>query len=261
MAILNVTPDSFSDGGSYGSTRAAIDAGLRMIDEGADLVDVGGESTRPGAIPVPLEEELDRAIPVVEGLARAGVRVSIDTYKPQVAKAALEAGAELVNDVTALRDPEMAGVCAASGCTVCLMHMKGTPPTMQQNPLYDDVVSEVRGFLLERAALSEREGIGRDKIWIDPGIGFGKTVEHNLELIRGLPALVGTGYPVLLGVSRKGFLGRVLGNPDHPAPIPDRLPGALAIQVMAQLAGVGVIRTHDVKQARAAADVVQDIRS
>ena len=257
MGILNVTPDSFSDGGSYASVQAAVDAGMRMLEEGADLVDAGGESTRPGAQPVALEEELRRVLPVVEGLARRGARVSVDTSKAEVARQALERGAKVVNDVTALSDPEMASVCTASGCTVCLMHMQGTPATMQKNPSYGDVVSEVRDFLLERVGHARSAGIAGERIWIDPGIGFGKTDEHNMALIRGLPVLVETGFPVLLGVSRKGFIGRIVGSKEHPASIPERLPGTLALQVIAQLAGVSIIRTHDVKEARAVARMVE----
>lgn len=259
MGILNVTPDSFSDGGQFGSAEAAVDAALRMREEGADLIDVGGESTRPGAEEVPVDEELRRVVPVVEALASRGVPVSVDTRKAAVAKAALEAGAAVVNDVTALGDPEMAAVCAAHGVPVVLMHMQGTPQTMQRNPEYHDVVSEVCAFLVERAHLAEAAGIHR--VWIDPGIGFGKTTQHNLRLLRHLDALVGTGYPVLLGVSRKAFIGRIAGGEATPAPVHERLEGTLAAQAWGQGVGVRMIRAHDVLVTRRAIDVIAAIQS
>lgn len=258
MGIINVTPDSFSDGGVHFSAQTAIDAGLRMIDEGADLVDVGGESTRPGAEEVPVEEELRRVIPVVEALASKGVKVSIDTLKARVAREALAAGAEMVNDVTALSHPEMAGIVAGASCTVCLMHMQGTPRTMQQNPVYNDVVTEVRDYLVERAQFAQQRGIAKERIWIDPGIGFGKTVQHNLLLLKHLHVLVATGYPVLIGVSRKSFIGRVL-NPDSPLPVEERLEGTLAAQAIAQMSGARIIRAHDVKESRRAIDIVSAV--
>ncbi|HWD38264.1 MAG TPA: dihydropteroate synthase [Fimbriimonas sp.] len=259
MGILNVTPDSFSDGGSYGCVQDAIDAGLRMVEEGADIVDVGGESTRPGSQPVPLDIEKQRVLPVIEGLAGQSVRISIDTYKAAVAREALQAGAQIVNDVTALRDPEMPGVCAEVECTVCLMHMQGTPQTMQQNPSYGDVVEEVKQFLLERAAFAKTQGIPKERIWIDPGIGFGKNDTHNLTVIRDLRVLTETGYPVLIGISRKGFIGRLLGSRESPAPAKDRLEGTLALQIYAQLAGAAILRTHDVRAARRAATVIESL--
>lgn len=258
MGIINVTPDSFSDGGVHFSAQDAIDAGRRMIDEGADMVDVGGESTRPGADEVPADEELRRVIPVIQALANASITVSIDTMKPRVASEALKAGAKIVNDVTAFSNPEMAGVAVEAGCTVCLMHMRGDPRTMQQNPVYHDVVGEVRDYLLARAAYAEGEGIARDKIWIDPGIGFGKTLAHNLLLLKHLDRLIETGYPVLIGVSRKSFIGRIL-SPNNPAPIEDRLEGTLAAQVIAQTKGARIIRAHDVLQAKRAIDVAAAI--
>jgi dihydropteroate synthase len=252
MAILNVTPDSFSDGGTHFGYQEAVDAGRRMVEEGADLVDVGGESTRPGSEPVPVEEELGRVLPVVQALSREGIAVSIDTSKAAVAREATAAGAVVVNDVTALADPEMAGVCAEAGCTVCLMHMKGTPKTMQREPHYENVVREVRDHLLARAAYAEAEGIGRDRIWIDPGIGFGKTIEHNLQLLRRLEDLVATRYPLLVGASRKGFIGRILGGEGAPFPADQRLEGTLAVQVLAQAKGARIIRAHDVRASRRA---------
>jgi dihydropteroate synthase len=248
MGVLNVTPDSFSDGGAHPDAPSAIRAGIAMAEEGADWIDVGGESTRPGAAAVPDAEELKRVLPVVLGLVREGLRVSIDTRKTSVAAVCLEMGAGMVNDVTALSAPSMAEVCAAYGCTVCLMHMQGEPSTMQAAPSYEDVVEEVRAYLLSRAAFAEAKGIARKRIWIDPGIGFGKTVEHNLSLLHHLGRLTKTRYPVLLGVSRKSFLGRITGA-DEPR---DRIEGALATQVLGQAQGVKMIRTHDVRATRRA---------
>lgn len=255
MGILNVTPDSFSDGGLFLDANAAVDRGCAMIDEGADIVDVGGESTRPGAAPVDEDEEFRRVIPVVEALASKGVPISVDTSKPGVALRALEAGAKVVNDVTALRSDGMAEVCAEHGCTVCLMHMKGEPRTMQTNPIYENVIAEVKAFLLERANFAETRGVRKDRIWIDPGIGFGKAVSHNLALLRNLESLVESGYPVLVGVSRKSFLGRLLGSDEAPLPADQRLEGTLAAQVLAQAKGARIIRAHDAKEARTAIDV------
>jgi dihydropteroate synthase len=256
MGILNVTPDSFSDGGQHFGFQTAVDAARQMVDDGAHVIDVGGESTRPGADPVSEDEETRRVVPVVEALAAAGITVSVDTMKASVARRALGAGAAIVNDVTALSDPEMAQVCADAGCTVCLMHMQGTPRTMQANPHYEDVVEEVRSFLVERAAFAQGHGIAADKIWIDPGIGFGKTVDHNLELLRNIPRLADTGYPVLIGVSRKSFIGRILGGA-VPLPVEDRLEGTLAVQGYAQLQGAKIIRAHDVKAAGRTVRMIQ----
>ncbi|MCZ7581705.1 MAG: dihydropteroate synthase [Fimbriimonadaceae bacterium] len=248
MGIVNVTPDSFSDGGSYADAPSAAARGLALIAEGADLIDVGGESTRPGAEPVPFEEELRRVLPVVEALARQSVTVAIDTSKSVVAKSCLEAGAKVVNDVRALSDPAMSEVCAEFGCGVCLMHMQNDPATMQIEPRYGDVVREVRDFLGERAESARRAGVAEENIWIDPGFGFGKTVEHNLALLRGLPAICGLGYPVLVGLSRKSFLGRIAGG-DTPLPIREREGVTLAAQALAQMGGAKVIRTHEITEA------------
>lgn len=246
MGVLNLTPDSFSDAGAYASVAEAVDAARRMMDEGADLIDVGGESTRPGAEPVSADEELRRVLLVVERLVTAGVPVSIDTMKAAVARAAIGSGVVAVNDVSALRDPGMLGILVESDVSVCLMHTQGTPQTMQFQPRYTDVVAEVRAALVDTATAAEAAGVNHDRIWIDPGIGFGKTDTHNLTLLANLNRLVETGYPVLLGVSRKGFLGRLLGGAGTHA----RLPGALAIQVLAQAEGVRIIRTHDVLETR-----------
>ena len=244
MGVLNVTPDSFSDGGRWLDPEVAVTHGLRMVAEGADVIDVGGESTRPGAEPVPVDEELRRVLPVVEALA-AHVRVSIDTRKAEVAGAAIEAGATLVNDVSA----SLASVAAAGGAGWVAMHMQGDPRTMQQAPAYDDVVAEVRTFLVERAASA-----GVDEVWIDPGIGFGKTLEHNLTLLRRLGELVATGYPVVVGTSRKAFLGRLTGG----AGVDDRVEASIATAAWSLSQGAAMVRVHDVAPTVAAANLLSD---
>ena len=249
MGVLNVTPDSFSDGGSFLEPGAALAHAQRMAAEGADLIDVGGESTRPGAQPVSLDEELGRVMPVLERLASGGgPPLSIDTSKSRVAEAATQAGVMFVNDVTALRgDPEMVGVVAESGAELCLMHMKGEPRTMQDAPRYDDLVSEVTGFLEERLAFAVREGVAEERVWLDPGIGFGKTLEHNLELLRRLGEVVALGRPVLVGVSRKRFIGALTGRPER-----QRLAGSVAANVIAFERGAHMFRVHDVAANREA---------
>lgn len=238
MGILNVTPDSFSDGGRYADLDAAVARGLAMVGEGAALVDVGGESTRPGATPAEPAVERDRVVPVVEALVAAGVRCSVDTRHASVAEAALDAGATLLNDVSA----SLWEVAAAAGVPWVAMHMLGDPRTMQADPRYDDVVAEVRAFLVERAERALAAGV--PEVWIDPGIGFGKTTEHNLSLLKHLDSLVATGHPVLVGTSRKGFLGRLTGG----APVDDRLEASLATAVWAIHAGAGMVRVHDVRE-------------
>ncbi len=255
MAILNVTPDSFSDGGAFLDTDRAVDRGLEAWRQGADLVDVGGESTRPGAAAVTASEELRRVLPVVERLHAQGVAVSIDTSKAEVAAAALEAGAESVNDVTALGDPEMAAVVAEAGAGLLLMHMQGTPRTMQDDPHYEDVVTEVRDFLTERAACAQRAGVEPGHICIDPGIGFGKDLGHNLDLLAHLGDLVETGLPVLVGTSRKSFLGRMLGIEDPRA----RDVATAATVALAISAGAAAVRVHDVATALQIARVTDAI--
>ena len=246
MGVVNVTPDSFSDGGLFLDADMAVEHGRRLVAEGALIVDVGGESTRPGAEPVPEEEELGRALPVVARLAAEGARVSIDTAKVGVARAALDAGAEIVNDVTAFRgSPEMAGLVAERGAGCVLMHMLGEPRTMQRDPRYDDVVSDVRAFLEERLAFAVGEGVAEERVWLDPGIGFGKTVEHNLELIRRLGEIAEIGRPVVVGTSRKSFLGKLTGRPEH-----ERMAGTVATNVMAFERGASVFRVHDVAEVR-----------
>jgi dihydropteroate synthase len=244
MGVLNVTPDSFSDGGLHLEPRAAIAAARRMLDEGAAVVDVGGESTRPGSRGVPLDEELRRVVPVLEGLE--GVPVSIDTSKPEVARRALALGAELVNDVTALRgDRAMAEVVADAGAYVCLMHMRGEPPTMQDDPVYDDVVSEVKAFLEERLAFSVAAGIREELVCLDPGIGFGKRPEHNRAILRRLDELVALGRPVLVGLSRKRSLGRLMGDPGATTATAAASVGAA---VAAYERGATILRVHDVRE-------------
>ncbi|MFH1104977.1 MAG: dihydropteroate synthase [Actinomycetota bacterium] len=243
MGILNVTPDSFSDGGKFLAFDAALGHGLQMHADGADLVDVGGESTRPGSDPVPADEEIDRVVPVIRALAAEGVVVSVDTSKAEVAAAAVEAGAAVVNDVTAFSDPAMAALVAESGVGVVLMHMLGTPRTMQADPRYGDVVAEVSDFLVTRAAAAEAAGIDRDRIALDPGIGFGKTLAHNLDLLTGgVGRLADTGHPVVVGASRKSFIERVLG----PIGPEDRDPATVAAHTLAIAAGAAVIRVHNV---------------
>jgi dihydropteroate synthase len=245
MGVVNVTPDSFSDGGEFLDPDAAVAHGLELVAEGAAILDVGGESTRPGAEPVGEDEELRRVVPVMERLAAAGTgaRLSIDTTKLAVAEAALAAGATIVNDVSALRQaPELAGLVAQSGATCCLMHMLGEPRTMQADPRYDDLVADVKAFLEERLEFAVGEGVAEERVWLDPGIGFGKTVEHNLELLRRLDEIVAIGRPVVVGTSRKSFLGKLAGG----RPESERLPGTIATNVLALERGAEVFRVHDV---------------
>ncbi len=261
MGVVNVTPDSFSDGGAFLDPDAAIAHARVLVGEGADILDVGGESTRPGAQPVDEHEELARVLPVLEGLAGgvAGAQLSIDTSKAAVARAALAAGASLVNDVSALRaDPEMAGVIAGGGADCCLMHMLGEPRTMQRDPRYDDVVDDVRAFLEERLGFAVAAGIAEERIMLDPGIGFGKTLEHNLTLLRRLDELAALGRPVAVGTSRKAFIGRILGEATgaaEPAPATARLAGTIATNVLALERGASVFRVHDVGPVREALSV------
>jgi len=242
MGIVNVTPDSFSDGGAFLEPRAAIAHGYELVAEGAAILDVGGESTRPGAAPVTEQVELRRVLPVIEGLADTGAQISIDTFKLAVAEAAVERGATLVNDVTALRHaPEIAGVVADRGCELCLMHMLGEPRTMQEAPRYDDVVSEVKAFLEDRLAFAVRAGVPEENVVLDPGIGFGKTADHNLQILNRLEELVAIGRPVVIGTSRKSFLGRIAGRD-----VNQRLGGTIATNVLALERGATIFRVHDV---------------
>jgi dihydropteroate synthase len=242
MGILNVTPDSFSDGGKFLDARQAIDHGLRLEDEGADLLDIGGESTRPYADPVSTEDELRRIMPVVEGLVgRAAIPLSIDTSKPAVARAALEAGAEIVNDVTALSDPQMRQVVRELQPGLCAMHMRGTPQTMQNEPTYADVVREIGEYLQQRRDQLTADGVAVARVCLDPGIGFGKTTSHNLELLQNCWRFHALGCPLLVGFSRKGLIGKVLGDPDA-----DRLAGGLGVASSLARQGVQILRVHEV---------------
>jgi len=243
MGVVNVTPDSFSDGGKFLDTQAAVAHARGLVGEGADLVDVGGESTRPGAAPVSETEELRRVLPVLEALH--DVPVSVDTRRPRVMQAVLAAGASMINDIEALRSPGAVEAVAKSSCGLCLMHMQGEPQTMQREPHYGDVVKEVKEFLAGRIAACERSGIARQRLVADPGFGFGKTVEHNLALLKRLPELAGLGVPLLAGWSRKSSLGRLTGR--HPG---ERLAGSLAAALLALLGGARILRVHDVKETR-----------
>jgi dihydropteroate synthase len=242
MGVVNVTPDSFSDGGRFADAAGAVAHALQMLEQGAAIIDIGGESTRPGAAPVPVDEELRRVIPVIERLRpRVAVPISVDTSKPEVMRAALAAGADMLNDVRALADPEALRAAADSRAAVCLMHMRGEPRSMQQAPYYRDVVTEVRDFLAARVAACKAAGIAEDRIAVDPGIGFGKTREHNLILIRRLKELVELGRPLLLGVSRKSTIGAITGRP-----VDQRFAGSLALATLAAWQGAAIIRAHDV---------------
>jgi dihydropteroate synthase len=253
MGILNVTPDSFSDGGRFSLIERAIEHALQMIDAGAGIIDVGGESTRPGAADVTEEEEIRRVVPVIEALSsRSAVVISIDTSKPAVMSAAVAAGAGLINDVRALREPGAVEAAARTEAAVCLMHMQGQPRTMQHEPHYTDVVAEVRAFLEERASACVAAGIGRDRLVLDPGIGFGKRLEHNLALLAHLPELGGLGLPLLVGVSRKSMFQALLGRA-----VEQRLAGGLAVATAAIMAGASIVRAHDVAETVDAVKVAQ----
>jgi dihydropteroate synthase len=265
MGVLNITPDSFSDGGLFMGPDAsgtpdyvkAIESALKMVEEGADIIDIGGESTRPGAQSVPEEEEIKRVLPVIEGIRRhSKVPVSIDTYKAGTARAAVLAGASIINDISAgAFDPEMAAVAAQTGAAIILMHIKGAPPDMQERPEYGDVVSEVRAYLAERADRLRAAGVSGDKILLDVGIGFGKTVLHNLALINRLDEIKSLGLPLVLGVSRKAFIGKLTGG----AEASDRLEGTIAASVIGIVRGADIIRVHDVRAAKRAAAVADAI--
>ena len=245
MGVVNVTPDSFSDGGRFQHTEAAVSHARRLVAEGADLVDIGGESTRPGAAPVSEQEEMDRVLPVVHALKALEKPISVDTRRPGVMKAALAAGASMINDVRALAEPYAHEAVATTGCAVCLMHMKGEPRTMQQAPHYDDVTKEVKAFLREAVRKARFAGIGQDRIVVDPGFGFGKTAAHNLALLNNLSRLKDLGVPVLVGVSRKSTIGALTGRP-----VEERLAGSLAMALLALEGGATILRVHDVKETR-----------
>lgn len=255
LGIVNVTGDSFSDGGQYLDAARAIEQGLKLREDGADLVDVGGESTRPGSQPVPLDEELRRVIPVVEALVRQGVAVSVDTLKPGVMRAAIDAGCSVINDVNAFRAPGAIDAVAAANVGLIAMHMQGTPETMQQAPRYDDVVAEVGAFLRARAAALEAAGVAPERIVLDPGFGFGKTLEHNKRLFRALPALASMGYPILVGLSRKKSIGDITGRP-----VGSRTAGSVAAALLAVQNGASLVRVHDVAETVDALKVLQALK-
>jgi dihydropteroate synthase len=256
MGIVNVTPDSFSDGGRFASVEAAVQQARRLIEEGADILDIGGESTRPGAAAVPVAEELARVLPVLEELSETPIPLSIDTYKPAVMAAALTAGASMVNDVRALREPGALAVLRGSDAAVCLMHMQGTPQTMQIDPRYEDVVGEVCGFLRERVEACEAAGIDRARIVIDPGFGFGKTKAHNIELLRHLGQLGVLGLPILAGLSRKSVLGTITART-----VGERVHSSIAAALVAVYRGAAIVRVHDVGATRDALAVYEAIES
>jgi dihydropteroate synthase len=256
MGILNVTPDSFSDGGRFHRFEDAVAQGMRMVQEGADIIDVGGESTRPGSDPVTLEEELFRVIPVITALAqKTEVPVSIDTYKSEVARRALDAGAQMINDISALRfDPEMKKIAGQYQVPVALMHIKGTPKDMQKDPHYDDVIAEVGDYLQESMRIAEQAGIDRERIIIDPGIGFGKRLQDNLNILKNLSEFSILGCPILIGCSRKSFIGKILN-----LPVGERLEGSLAALAVAVMNGANIVRVHDVKESKRVAALVDAI--
>jgi len=253
MGIVNVTPDSFSDGGKYLQRDTALVHALGLIAEGADILDIGGESTRPGARPVSIQEEMDRVLPIIEELRDAAVPISIDTFKPEVMLAAIAAGAQMVNDINALQDAAAMDAVAASHAAVCLMHKQGNPQTMQEQPVYQNVVAEICAFLSDRIAAAEAAGIKRDRIVIDPGFGFGKTLAHNLALLRGLNELTALSVPVLAGLSRKSMLGALTGQD-----VAQRLPASVAAALIAVQRGANIVRVHDV---RATVDALKILRA
>jgi len=261
MGILNVTPDSFADGGKYYTFDKATARAEKMVSEGTDIIDIGGESTRPGAEPVPLEEELKRVIPVISELAKKiKVKISIDTYKSEVARQALDKGASLVNEISGLRfDPQMVEVISKYGVPVIIMHMQGTPRNMQENPYYEDVVKDIYSFFEERINFALENGIKKENIYLDPGIGFGKTVEHNLQILRRINEFHSLGYPLVLGTSRKSFIGKSLDSSGQGLPVEERLEGSIASYVWAIIHRIRILRVHDVKEALRAVKVTEAI--
>jgi len=256
MGVINVTPDSFSDGGKYALTTQAAARATALIDEGADILDIGGESTRPGALPVTLDEERRRVLPLVERLADCGIPVSVDTQKPELMREAIAAGASMINDINALATPGALEAVAATSAAACLMHKQGDPQTMQRDPHYGDVVTEVRGFLAARVEAAQRGGIGHDRLVIDPGFGFGKTLEHNLALLRGLMQIVDLGVPVLAGLSRKSMLGRITGREAE-----GRVFASVAAALIAVEKGASIVRVHDVAATRDALAVWNAVKN
>ena len=257
MGIVNVTPDSFSDGGKFVSTELAVQHALQLIAEGADIIDIGGESTRPGAVPVSLDQELSRVIPVIEALSKVvTVPISIDTYKPEVMRLAITAGADMVNDVRALQESSALEIVAASNVGVCLMHMQGIPQTMQTDPHYENVIEEVKQFLVQRLHVAEQAGISKERILLDPGFGFGKRTVHNIALIQNLNQFAGIGQPLLVGLSRKSVLGAIVGGDEQ-----QRLHAGLAAAVITAMKGAKILRVHDVKATVDALKVVSAIQN
>ena len=255
MGVMNITPDSFSDGGKLSTLEHAIGHAKKLIEEGADILDVGGESTRPGAAPVGLQEELDRVIPVIEALKeRFDTRVSVDTHKPQVMKASINVGVDMLNDVTALADPDSFAVAAESTLPICVMHMQGEPRTMQANPTYDNVVSNVSHFLASISKRCIEAGVDAERIIIDPGLGFGKNLEHNLKLLAAVPELCDLGFPVLIGGSRKSMIDHLLGRP-----VNERMPASIALAAQAALNGAAIVRVHDVQETFDAVRLVEAV--
>lgn len=258
MGVLNVTPDSFSDGGKFFDAQAAVVQAQRMIAEGADIIDVGGASSRPGADVVPVQEELRRVVPVIEAIAGAAgeISVSIDTFHPEVAAAALDAGATMVNDITGLADEGMMQLVARRNVPVVIMHMQGTPQNMQKDPKYSDVVEDVVAFFKERITAAKRAGVSEQNIILDPGIGFGKKLEHNLQILKNVPAFRELGFPVLIGASRKSFIEKITG-----LPVEERLEATLAAHVVAALGGADIVRVHDVQEHKRALAIADSIRN
>ncbi len=257
MGVINVTPDSFSDGGSFFEPEKAIEQGLKMAEQGADILDIGGESTRPGAEPVTVAEELKRVLPVIEELSgRISIPISIDTYKAEVARRALRSGAEIVNDISGLRfDPQMVEVAREFDCPVMLMHIQGTPRNMQENPTYQDVVGELKEYFARQLEWAESKEIDTTKLIIDPGIGFGKNLEHNLEILKRLPEFKQLERPILVGLSRKSFIGKILD-----LPVEERLEGSLAAMAYAIMQGANIVRVHDVKESVRVAKMIDQLR-
>lgn len=256
MGVVNITPDSFSDGGRYFDSARALDHALRLVEEGADILDIGGESSRPGSLPVDLDEELRRVMPVLEKLALLPVPVSVDTCKPEVMRRAVDAGAAMINDINALRTPDALDALAGTSCAVCLMHMRGEPRTMQQDPHYQDVVAEVSTYLAERAQAATQAGIARDRIVVDPGFGFGKNAEHNLTLLRELRRFETLGLPLLVGLSRKAVLGKITGRS-----APERDAASVAAALLAVQRGAAIVRVHDVAATRDALRVLNAVEN
>jgi len=258
MGILNVTPDSFSDGGKYFGKERAVEQALRMRDEGADIIDIGGESTRPGAEKISVKEEISRVVPVIEALAnKVKIPISIDTYKSAVAEAAILSGASIINDISGLRfDPEMPRVAARHNVPVVIMHIKGTPKNMQKKPVYKALIPEITDYLREGIEIARNAGVADDKIVIDPGIGFGKTIEHNLEIIKKLNEFSGLEKPILIGPSRKSFIGRILGD----LPVTERLEGTAAVLAIGIFNGANIIRVHDIKEMGRVARIADRIK-